>query len=549
MDKPIEYNRRAEDKINLPGKTVSLNYFGNDPSLDYAHKVMAESQERLEKIFTSVPVGILVIDAENHQIVDANPKALEMIGGRIEKVLGNVCHHFVCPSEKGQCPITDNNRHIDNSERKLLTLDGKTIPILKTVAMVGIGGRKHIIESFLDISDLKRTKQKLLESEKRYRDIFDNVSDMVHLISPDGFICYSNPAWEHVLGYSREEMTHFNITDIIAEQYRKSFMSTVARLSAKQKPGLVETVFMAKDGREVPVEGNINFQKENEVLTGIHLVWRDITARKNEEKQMELLNRKLEDMVEEKNRQLQDAQIKLLRAEKMATISGMAHGTAHELNNPVSGILCAVQVLRESKQLLLNDKETIKAAQWLEAIERAATRCVKIVNDLNVFSDHEKTTFLKTDIRHVMNKAAENLTEELLERRITLMHRPSPPLHKIDADPWQIEKLLTNVLHNATRAVPDGGRIEVELSLLNEIDAPKSVRISLRDNGCGIPKANLSKIFDPFFTTWAIEKGTGLGLTVCYGIIKRHHGDMDVFSEEGVGTEVVITLPCQQPDL
>ena len=540
--------KNSADEMRAPGKTAYLHNFANDPGLDYAHRIMEENQERLEKIFSSVPVGILVIEAESHRIIDANPKALEMIGSHREKILGHICHNFICPAKEGECPITDKDHALDGSERSLLTIKGENLPILKTVSTIGIGGKKHLIESFLDISDLKATKLKLEESEKRYRDLFENVSDMVQMISPDGRILYSNPAWESHLGYDNREIASLHITDIIEQACREKFMATVARLSARQKPGLVETVFTAKDGRKIPVEGNISFQKEDDKLTGIHLIWRDITVRKAEEAQIVNLNRQLESMVSEKDRQLQDAQIKLIRAEKMATITGMAHGTAHELNNPVSGILCAVQVLRESKQLLLNDRETIQAAQWLEAIEKAATRCVKIVDDLNVFCDQEKTVFLKTDIGHILNRALHALEPEIEAKSIRITMPPPPQLPRIDADPWQLERLLTNVLRNAILAVDKStGEIRIASSVIKDIgsDDPM-VRLSIGDNGCGIPTENLCRIFDPFFTSWSSGKRTGLGLTVCYGIARRHHGDIDVYSSEK-GTEVVVTLPISHP--
>ncbi|MCB2187287.1 MAG: sensor domain-containing diguanylate cyclase [Deltaproteobacteria bacterium] len=122
---------------------------------------LRESEERLATILASIHAGIMLIDAATHQIMDANPAALTMVGRRREEVLGRVCHTFICPAEKGKCPITDLGQKIDNSERWLLDGAGQKFPILKTVAQVTLGGRAHLLESFLDISELKRLEKSL----------------------------------------------------------------------------------------------------------------------------------------------------------------------------------------------------------------------------------------------------------------------------------------------------------------------------------------------------------------------------------------------------
>ncbi len=126
-----------------------------------ARETIRELEERTRFILDSIHAGIIIVEAETHHIVDANPEALKLMGISKDQVVGRICHNFICPSEIGNCPITDKGQPVDNSERVLLTLDGKKIPILKTVASVNFNGQKHLLESFLDITQLKLMQNKL----------------------------------------------------------------------------------------------------------------------------------------------------------------------------------------------------------------------------------------------------------------------------------------------------------------------------------------------------------------------------------------------------
>ncbi|MEW5772970.1 MAG: sensor domain-containing diguanylate cyclase [Thermodesulfobacteriota bacterium] len=128
-----------------------------------AEMALAESEVRLRAIMESIHAGIVVIDPSDHRIVYANPMALKVIGAEWERVAGNVCHKFICPNEVGRCPITDLGQKVDNAERKLLNIRGEPVPILKTVSVVTLQGRDHLLESFLDISQLKALECKLRE--------------------------------------------------------------------------------------------------------------------------------------------------------------------------------------------------------------------------------------------------------------------------------------------------------------------------------------------------------------------------------------------------
>ncbi len=128
---------------------------------EQADEALRESEDRLRTILESVQTGIVIIDPETHIIVDVNPVASKLIGTPIERIIGSVCHKYICPAEKGRCPITDLWQTVDNSERVLLTIKGEEYPIIKTVVPVILGGRKHLLESFIDITERKRAEEEL----------------------------------------------------------------------------------------------------------------------------------------------------------------------------------------------------------------------------------------------------------------------------------------------------------------------------------------------------------------------------------------------------
>jgi diguanylate cyclase (GGDEF)-like protein/PAS domain S-box-containing protein len=129
--------------------------------LHKARETIRSLEDRTNNILNSVRAGIILIDAETHRIIDANPEALRLIGASKDQVLHNICHKYICPAETGCCPITDKGQKVDNSERILLGLDGNKIPILKTAVPIKVGGRETLLETFLDITDLKLLQKKL----------------------------------------------------------------------------------------------------------------------------------------------------------------------------------------------------------------------------------------------------------------------------------------------------------------------------------------------------------------------------------------------------
>ena len=157
-----------------------------------AKLALLENEARLKTILDTILTGVLVIDEETHTILDVNPQAEELIGTSRENIVGHICHQFVCPAEVGKCPVTDLGQNVDRSERVLVTVQGERIPVLKTVTRVWLNGRRCLLDSFLDIRDLKQIENELRESEERHRALFESSQDAIMTLEP--------PTWRFTSG-------------------------------------------------------------------------------------------------------------------------------------------------------------------------------------------------------------------------------------------------------------------------------------------------------------------------------------------------------------
>jgi signal transduction histidine kinase len=237
------------------------------------------------------------------------------------------------------------------------------------------------------------------------------------------------------------------------------------------------------------------------------------------------------------NVRLQTAQQQLVQSEKLAAVGQLTAGIVHDVKNP----LAVIKGLAESLQ---SDPELHASANKdLALIRESATKANQIVSDLLTFS-RQSTPQMQTQDLKATVEAALRITA-YLTRQANVQVITALPAHAvyITYDAQQIEQVLINLIQNAIQALPNGGALRVSLS-----QAAEAVALAVNDTGVGIPSENLHRIFDPFFTTKPAGEGTGLGLSVSYGIIARHHGRIDVESTVGQGTTFTILLPRQQPE-
>ncbi|MCX6819153.1 MAG: PAS domain S-box protein [Candidatus Aenigmarchaeota archaeon] len=248
---------------------------------------LRENEDRLRIILGAVQTGLVIIDVETHRIVDANPTAAKLIGAPKEQIIGSVCHNYICPAEKGRCPITDLGQTVDNSERILLTAGGRKCSVMKTAVPVVLGGRKHLLESFIDITELKKTEDMLRINESKYRQLFDENNDTIFIADPQTrMLIDCNKKAEQLSGYSRQEILSMRADQLHPEDKVEETMKGFK----DQASGLIENIeteVLTKNGRRVPVLINSSAIdiSGTPCLLG---VFRDITERKKMEEMLKI---------------------------------------------------------------------------------------------------------------------------------------------------------------------------------------------------------------------------------------------------------------------
>ncbi|MCR4321679.1 MAG: cache domain-containing protein [Candidatus Brocadiaceae bacterium] len=254
-----------------------------------------------------------------------------------------------------------------------------------------------------------------------------------------------------------------------------------------------------------------------------------------------LLNVTLEKRVEERTKELREKQHQLVQAGKLAAIGQLGAGVAHELNNPITGILGYTQFMLDivsKENLKIEEVYTFK--KYLHHIENGSRRCKEIIQNLLQFARKSPEDFVSVNVNNVVKDALSLIECQLLVNKIEVIKNLAPDIKQVDGNHVQLQQVFTDIIINAQQAMPEGGQLFI--STRNENG---NVAIEFKDTGCGIPEKYKDRIFEPFFTTKTDWKGTGLGLSICYDIIKNHSGNIVVDSQLGKGSVFTIILPVK----
>lgn len=253
----------------------------------------------------------------------------------------------------------------------------------------------------------------------------------------------------------------------------------------------------------------------------------------------------LEKRVKEKSEELEKTQANIVRMEKLASLGKLSATVAHEINNPLGGILTYTKLLIKKLEKLNISGQDESIINFLKIIENESKRCGRIVKDLLVFAKSSSINFSQENLKSIIEKSL-LLVKHHLEIKNVKVEKVFPDTDcNIVCDTNQIQQALIALLINSVEAMPNGGIITVELTPEKE---KNSIKIKISDNGVGISDEFLPNIFEPFVTTKKDGSGVGLGLSVVYGIIKKHEGDISVSTKINKGTIFTITLPTNLPE-
>lgn len=321
----ILFTGRGREEIIIKAIENGVDFYiqkGGDPRSQFAelsHKLkiaverrravvdIQENRDYLNQIFSSVKEGIIIVDAQTHTIIDLNPAAAALFKAEKEEIIGKICHKFICPTDYGTCPITDLHQQVDNSERVLVTAEGKHLPIIKNVAPFKFKGRECLIETFLDNSERKRVQEDLLAayeqiagakeklraqveelsnlqhalqaSEKKFRDIVETSPDIVWEADPEGVFTYASPQSVQIIGYAPEELLGTSVVSLL-DSKGVNIIRPLLQNSATRNPGVntFEIPVIRRDGksrilniRSFPLYGDTG------TIIGFRGITRDVT--------------------------------------------------------------------------------------------------------------------------------------------------------------------------------------------------------------------------------------------------------------------------------
>jgi two-component system NtrC family sensor kinase len=365
--------------------------------------------------------------------------------------------------------------------------------------------------------------------------------------------CHAHPASQQILGVLDTNLSLAKADVQLAESSRRMIAYTgcglvlIAVLSWIFVWQIVgRPVKALQRGTERLKAGDLGYQIEaasEDELGDLARSFNDMSRQlKREHTENEAWTRTLELRVEQKTRELKRAHEHALHTEKMASIGKMAAVLAHEINNPLSGILTYAKLLRKYVDHDRNGKDRHQEIRdSLDLIAAESRRCGDLVKNLLTFSRTTPMNVQPTNLNQVIEQALRLVQHQLNLNAIHVQEQFETDLPLIHCDGAQIEQVLLALLMNAIDAMPEGGNLWIKS--LSDGDA-NQVRIVVRDDGSGIPPEILPRIFEPFLTTKETGRGVGLGLAISHSILERHNGTIEVQSEVGKGTTFTVTLPC-----
>jgi two-component system, NtrC family, sensor kinase len=367
-------------------------------------------------------------------------------------------------------------------------------------------------------------------------------------------VCHAHPAGQKILGVLD---TNLSLAKADAQLAQTSWRMLAYTLLALLDISLLTWLFVwrlvgrplkhLKDGTKELAGGNLGYQLEvestdeaGELATSFNRMSLQLRSA-NEE--IVAWAKTLEDRVDRKTRELKRAHEHVLHVEKMATIGKMAAVVAHEINNPLSGILTYARLVK--KWIERGEAETSKkkdAEQSLDLIAEESRRCGDLVRNLLTFSHTTPMNVQSTDLNSVVDRGLRLITHQLELNGVELHRELSLDLPQIQCDPGQIEQVVLALIMNSIDAMPRGGNLWVSTRARADFT---ELAIQVRDDGSGIPPEILPQIFEPFLTTKETGRSVGLGLAVSQNIVEGHRGRIEVQSELGKGTTFTVTLPIE----
>ena len=521
------------------------------------HVVAADiTPGELLRAFSEVSPFPLVISRQlDGQIVFCNAKLGELLGLAPSELIGRRTLDFYHDSGERQSVLEELTQkgRISEREVQLRTADGRSVWAIFTVEPLNLSGQSYLFSALYDVTRRRETEDRLAQSEARFRSVVENSSDLIFALDRQATVTYLSPNVTRILGYNAGHLVGKTFDALVhANDLPKLWENTELTRDTGRVQSSCEFRMRHKDGSTrwfcttfMPIE-----DCEGHVisLTGTA---HDITPEKTAILELECVNKSL-----------RDAQLQLVRTEKMASLGLLMAGIAHEIRTPLGAVestqrtLCQAldklgERLHEAFPEAVADSKLGRLMKVLTDSSRVvadgSTRMTDIVQRLRKFSCADEAKLCSVDVNAIADDTLALIHHEL--KHYVAIQRCYGEGVTLMGYPARLNQVLVNLLVNAAQAVRarGNGKITVETRSVGD-----HIEISVSDDGVGIPPENLGQIFACGFTTRQGEGGSGLGLAISKEIVDAHHGSLEVKSQVGAGTTFTVRLPrtlsdCRKP--
>jgi PAS domain S-box-containing protein len=504
------------------------------PAMDHSDNSTEDSQLlEVQKIFPRIfelsNNGILVFD-QDFRIEFTNIQASELSGFPKDQLIGKDFRDLISPEDREKLSNLIAQMHLRSDESTKVSTEFKLITKSKAPRDVDIylvsaplEGSFKIYAYLRDMSERIRIENKLRETNSFLTNIIISSVDGIIAADIKGNIILFNQGAERMLGYSKDEVMNggVHITKMYIPGQAKELMRKLRSpdFGPIGKLSSTEVSAVTKQGEILPasLSAAIIYDEVGQEIASVG-IFTDLREQFRMQKELE------------------ETHLKLLHSEKMASLGKLAAGVAHEINNPLGGILLYANLLFEDMPL-----EHPQSANLKKIIDQTL-RCKDIVKELLDFGRQAEHSMVMCDINQILEQSISLLSRQSSFLNIQIIKDIDPLLIPIIADPGQLNQVFINLMTNAADAMNGIGILTVRTYSLPE---EGKVGVEISDTGCGIPPEVLPRIFDPFFTTKDMGKGTGLGLSTVYGIIGEHGGTIDVRSQPNQGSTFILRLSAQ----
>jgi two-component system, cell cycle sensor histidine kinase and response regulator CckA len=520
--------------------------YGLPATLEAAHRSMLfareqaslrDSQARLAGIVDAAMDAVVTIDAEQ-RIVQFNPAAEAMFRCARSEAMGQSIERFIPERFEGgvrQHVSAVVPSGVSSRAARLGTIvgrraDGVEFPLEATISKVCVAGQDLFTAVLRDITERTLDMERLRESELRFRQLAENILEVFWMTDPaSGQVLYLSPAYERVWGRNPESV------------YADS-RAWLEAIHVDDRPGLLAAL---KRQNEKGYDEEYRIVRPDGSMRWIHdrafLVRRDTG-------EISRVVGVAEDITERKSAEARRSELEfqLRHSQKMEAVGRLAGGVAHDFNNMLTVILGYLDLM------LISASSIDPVRENLIEIQKAAQRSAEITRQLLAFSRRQTITPRVLDL-NAQIAGVERLLRRAVGENIILDFALAEGLWHVKMDPTQIDQVLANLAVNARDAMPNGGRLTIESSnvtldadycrLNTEASPGDHVLLAVRDSGCGMNEETLERALEPFFTTKPEGMGTGLGLSMVYGIVRQNGGSLAIRSKVGQGTTVFLYLP------